>query len=166
MNQTDLSTLIAYHFWANDRLLAMCERISADDFTRTVTLNPGWDSLREILVHMLDTEFGWRASLEGQDASEILDAANFPDVATLKARWAQERAAWRAFETQWTDTYLQTPHKPGRPTVAQTILHVINHGTQHRSEAAVILTGLGYSPGELDFYLFLRDAPPPPPITP
>ena len=36
-------------------------------------------------------------------------------------------------------------------------LQVVNHGPQHRSEAAAILTGYGYSPGELDFTVFLNE---------
>ena len=41
----------------------------------------------------------------------------------------------------------------------QTILHVVAHGIQHRSEAAAILTGYGHSPGEMDFDLFLNENP-------
>ena len=34
MDQTDASALIAYNFWANDRILSTCERLPVDDFTR------------------------------------------------------------------------------------------------------------------------------------
>jgi uncharacterized damage-inducible protein DinB len=36
------------------------------------------------------------------------------------------------------------------------IAHVVNHGTQHRSELARYLTGCGQSPGDLDLLDTLR----------
>ena len=36
----------------------------------------------------------------------------------------------------------------------QMLAHVVNHGTQHRAEAAALLTGVGRSPGELDMIFF------------
>lgn len=160
MVKSDIVTLIAYNHWANERILATCEQLSADEFIRTVTPNPGWTSLRGILVHALDAEYGWRSVLQSADASEILDEAGFADVSTLKARWNVEHSAWLAYLASVTDDSLGKRHDDSNALkVWQVIFHVINHGTQHRSEAAAILTGYGRSPGELDFDTFLKEHP-------
>lgn len=161
MNKTDLSLLIRYNFWANDRVLAVCEQLPPDAWVRELRPDPGWGSLRGILVHILDTEYGWRSALQAQDASTILEPSDFPDLAALRARWQVEREAWFDFlaaldEESINQAYGKGP--PHGPNVWQTIMHVVMHGAQHRSEAAYILTGHGHSPGELDFGVFLQEA--------
>jgi uncharacterized damage-inducible protein DinB len=162
MNKNDITTLIHFNFWANDRILTSCEHISLEEFTRRHTPDPGWGSLRGILVHTLDTEVGWRSVLQASDEDHILVEDDFADVHALKTSWDVERAAWFDYVTGLSDEsinlgYSETPSK--WPKVWQTLLHVVTHGIQHRSEAATILTGYGQSPGELDFDLFLQENP-------
>lgn len=162
MHKADISALIAYNFWADDRILTACEQVSVDEFTREITPNPGWGSLRGILVHGLDTEYGWRLILQAQDASEILNEADFADVSTLRTRWDVERMAWLTYESDLNEGILNKGYGDdpnASPKVWQKIVHVVNHGTQHRSEPAAILTGYGQSPGELDFDTFLTEHP-------
>ena len=157
MNKNDAATLIQFNFWADHRLLVVCEQLSPDAFPRTVDPDPGWGSLRGVLVHILDTEFGWRAVLQPGVEDVILEESDFADLAALKARWEGEKAAWLEFVGGLTDKELESRISEDGPTVWQTIVHVVTHGIQHRAEAAMILTGHGFSPGELDFAVFLKD---------
>ena len=160
MNKDAISTLIHFNFWANGRILTTCKQLTPDQFTQTVTPDPGWGSLRGILVHTLDTEFGWRSVLQAQNADTILNETDFTDVAALSARWDIEKVAWFDYLTQLSDENLNQGYgqeSQTGPKVWQTIMHVILHGNQHRAEAAAILTGYGHSPGELDFDIFLQE---------
>jgi uncharacterized damage-inducible protein DinB len=160
MVKSDILALLAYNFWANERILTGCERLSADEFSRKIAPNPGWDSLRGILVHALDSEYGWRCVLQAQDASDVLEEGDFAAVLTLRTRWEVERAAWLAYVAGLDADLLNEKAGSTSPLkVWQVIVHVVNHGTQHRSEAAAILTGYGQSPGELDFDTFLMAHP-------
>lgn len=158
MHKTDIETLIAYNFWADKEILTACEHLSVADFTRPVTPDPGWHSLRGTLVHLLDTEYGWHAALQNLPDSGVLNEADFPDVTSLKARWQEEEAAWRAYIAGLDEVALNAVWREEEDiqrTRWQTILHVINDGTHHRSEAAAMLTSYEQSPGELDFEGYL-----------
>jgi uncharacterized damage-inducible protein DinB len=160
MHKNDIETLIAYNFWADNEILNACERLSAADFTRQATPDPGWHSLRGTLVHLLDTEYGWRAALQNLPDSDVMREADFPNVASLRTRWQEEEAAWRAYIASLDEAALNAVWREEeniQRTRWQTILHVINDGTHHRSEAAAMLTGYGRSPGELDLEGYLRE---------
>lgn len=160
MNKDSITTFVAFNFWANARILACCDQITNDEFLRPVTPDPGWGSLRGILVHTLDVEYGWRSALQSLPESGILQEDEVPDVAALRARWEVEKAAWMAYLASLDDATLVQGYgadPQNSPLVWQTIMHVVTHGIQHRGEAATFLTGYGHSPGELDFDFFLLE---------
>ena len=56
-----------------------------------------------------------------------------------------------------TFSYNNISGRPFTKILWHAMAHVVNHGTQHRSEAAAMLTDFGYSPGDIDFIYFLDE---------
>ena len=55
-------------------------------------------------------------------------------------------------------SYTSTQGDPYERILWHTMVHLVNHGTQHRAEAAVLLTDFGHSPGDIDLVYFLNEA--------
>jgi uncharacterized damage-inducible protein DinB len=119
--------------------------------------------LRGTLVHALSAQWIWRTRWEGTSPTALLDPKDFPTFESVRARWAQEEQKLMDFVAGITDEslkntfdYTNTKGKPFTKVLWHAMVHVVNHGTQHRSEAAAILTDLGHSPGDLDLIIFLE----------
>ena len=164
MNLRDILTLYDYNYWATHRILAASADVSPEQFILSTSHSFG--SLRGTLVHTLDAEHAWRM-LYQQDTLAYFDAMreeDFPTFARLEERWKEEEFAMREYLVRLTDEDLTglirytTDEGDKRERVLwHCLLHVVNHGTHHRSEAAAILTDQGHSPGELDFTAFLNE---------
>lgn len=160
MNRQDIELLFRYNDWANDRILDTAATVSPEQLSAPNDV--GWGSLRGALVHLMDAEYVWRNLLKTGDHVKWLQPEEFPDVASIRARWQVEREAfWRYFESL-SDEDLGGIISYEGDVIRHRVLwhclaHVVNHGTQHRAECAALLTGFGHSPGNLDFTVFLRE---------
>ena len=158
--RADIDLLFRYNDWANERILATAERVTAEQFAQPNDF--GWGSLNGALVHLMDAEYAWRVLLKEGEHVEWLQPEDFADVAAIRARWAQEREAfWRYLDSLSSDDLSATISYEGDTTryraLWHCLAHVVNHGTQHRAECAALLTGFGHSPGNLDFTVFLAE---------
>jgi len=148
----DLRFIWDYYYWATWKVLDACEGLSDAEFAGPAVA--GERNLRDILVHTMSAERGWRIGFITAERVEGLTPADFPSVASVATRWREEEAATRAYLAGLDDATLDEPPFEGKP-LWQFLTHVANHGTQHRSEAALILTDLGRSPGDLDLVEFM-----------
>lgn len=161
MQAQDLVTLYDYYYSATKKILAQAEKVTPEQWSGPPPIG-NW-SLRETLVHMLDAEQGWRWAWSGQDFEQFvtLKAADFPDAGSLAARWREEEAAMRAYLGSLSDEdVLGEFHDPDAPhpyVLWQAIAHVSYHGMQHRSEAAMLLTHFGHSPGSIDMVFWMDE---------
>lgn len=160
MNVEDIRTLYEHYFWANERLLNAVAQLPADQFA-TAALGPC--ALRPTLVHLVNAIWTWRSRWQGTSVTTALEPEAFPTLGAVLERWQQEDELLRPYLASLTDEQLQerfdyrlVKGTPFNSIRWHTLVQVANHATQHRAEIALLLTELGYSPGDLDFIMFAR----------
>ena len=162
MNKQDIQLLYKYNSWANSRILDAAENLTEEQFLAPASYPHG--GLRGTFTHILFAEWLWRLRWQGESPTVRMKPEDFVTFKSLRVRWAQEEILLMAFvdgledkQLDNTFNYNSTEGEPLQRILWQAMAHVVNHGTQHRSEAAAMLTELGYSPGDIDLMLFLRE---------
>jgi uncharacterized damage-inducible protein DinB len=151
----EIRFLFAYDRWATIRVLSVLDDLDPVAWARTDVV--GERGLGEILVHHLGASQRWRIGFEtqGTDEGPEPELQPLPTIDELRERWRAEWAAVDAWLPTLTDDFVAYVY--GGVPVWQMLLHVVNHGTQHRAEAAALLTGGGRSPGELDLVNYAEE---------
>jgi uncharacterized damage-inducible protein DinB len=161
MRSVEATTLFDHLYWIRDTVLDAAARLPAEEFTTPATVTTR--DLRATLVHELDVEWSWRERLRGADWEEWgpdaeLRGEEYPTVATVRAHWIRDEEEMRAWLASLTDADLDVP--PVRDEDCQPlshyVMHLYSHGLQQLSEAAVLLTRAGQSPGDIGFLEFVQ----------
>ena len=157
-----IRALYACGAWANGRILDTAERLDPEQFT---TNADSFGSIRDALVHTASAQWIWLERWRGNSPRQLWDPTEFPDIASLGTRWTEVEDA--------TSDYISALREPDLVRIVsyanfqgetwsyplwQQLLHQANHATQHRSEAAMLLTRFGKSPGGLDFLIYFDEA--------
>jgi uncharacterized damage-inducible protein DinB len=153
MQIDDVRFLFAYDRWATRKVLKAAGRLRRRDWPAGEPI--GARHLGEILVHQLGAHQRWRHGLAGLPGQPRPEREPLPTLAQLAATWEAEWAAVDAWLATLDDAWLARTDE-GIP-YWQMLAHVVNHGTQHRSEAAALLTAMGHSPRDLDMIFFSEE---------
>lgn len=162
MNRTDLIDLFNYNAWANARILAGAERLSTDQLAAPANLDHG--SAFQTLLHMLDVEWSWRLMAQRIPATTVLwELEALSDLVLIRDYWRGEQTQMLTYvqnvDEQTLNALVEYGTPQGWPSQSaklwQILAHVVNHGTQHRTELARYLTDCGHSPGDLSLLGFL-----------
>lgn len=155
-----IQTLYRYNLWANERILDTAENLTTEQFIAKV--GASFDSVRDTLVHTMNVQRNWLARFQEQPLGEQMVFRDYPTLSTVRAAWMPINEQTNAFVATLNDEtlvkvirYTNSLGTPCAYSLWQMMTHQANHGTQHRSEVAVMLTQFGYSPGGLDFLVYI-----------
>jgi uncharacterized damage-inducible protein DinB len=153
-------TLYQYNAWANGRILDTAAQLNPAQFLAAG--GASFDSVRDTLVHTMSGQWLFLERWRGRSPRATLDPEQFFDLAALRGRWDEIEHDTQAFVAGLSDTrlervveYTNTNGERWAYPLWQQMIHQVNHATQHRSEAALMLTQYGHSPGWLDFLHFI-----------
>lgn len=156
-----ITRLYDYQREVNTLILDVAEQLSDDDLAAVIV--EGQSPIRNTLVHLflviqINVSW-WNGSMTGQAsfAREFPDQ-DYPDIQTLRKFSDSVNSEIDTFiRSLESDSDLARVYERTLPdgsvkkrVLWEMMLHVINHGTQHRSEVAMMLTKLGFSPGDME----------------
>jgi uncharacterized damage-inducible protein DinB len=158
-------TLYRYSEWATARIFQAAARLSARELA--APSGASFSSIRETLVHIMAAQLIWLSRWQGTSPTSLLEAREFPDLASIRARWDSIDAETRRFVATLTDAdlarvveYRNTRGERWAYPLWQQVVHQVNHATYHRGEIAAALTQLGHSPGDLDLLIYIDETEP------
>jgi uncharacterized damage-inducible protein DinB len=158
MDISMIASLYEYGTWANERLLGLAEKLTEEQFRRR--WSQGALSIHETFVHTLGGDWRWFHRWRGVPPPPMFVPAEWPSVEAIRRKWAELIPLRAAYITALGEGDLRatvqftTAERSYELSRWQALVHCANHGTQHRSEIAAMLTDAGHSPGDLDYLLF------------
>jgi uncharacterized damage-inducible protein DinB len=142
----------------NQRLLEACRQLSPEQLGATATGTYG--SIGSTLVHIASAQEGYAARLLDTERPERLPEDPFPGFEALAERFARgdaqlEEAATRAGLDRRVQVTGEDPSGTWWMPVSLFLLQAVNHGTEHRSQVATILSQLGIEPPNMDGWTYI-----------
>jgi uncharacterized damage-inducible protein DinB len=157
MNIELIKTFTQYHLDMTRQLWKSIDHVTEEQFLADDAYSRG--SIRNLMVHLAATDSNWLAGLknihedEDPPSKKLEDYSNRSIVREFWDKTAKDLAGYMETltEDQLNENPIDIPHSRW-----QVLLHMINHGTDHRSTILQRLHELGAPTFEQDFIFWLR----------
>ncbi len=161
MNADAFRQFFGYHCSENRKIwVRYVAPLSYEQFIQEASYSHG--SARAQIVHLMDVDEVWFSELQGVLPSEPVDATDFDDRALLRARWDRIEGMMRVYLDGLEDEMLFSkpitePEEDKGLSVWQVLLHVANHGTDHRAQLLRLLHDLGVKTEGQDYIFYVYE---------
>ncbi len=153
---TGLPDVFRYNLWANQRLLNACSQLS--DAQLDATMQGTFGSVRETLMHLFTAEEGYARHFDFSGPApmpRLADLTAFPGFDELRRR--AERSGKELTAVAEQADLSQILYLDGgtyEAPVIVVLIQAINHGVDHRSQIATLLSQQGIELPDLDGWAY------------
>ena len=151
-----IKTFVSYHLDMTHRVWESIDQITEEQFLADDAYSRG--SIRNLMVHLANTDSNWLAGLKNIPESEDPPRRtyeDYPDRASVRVFWeATAKDVANYVETLTEATLEEKPIDIPSPRW-QVFLHMINHGTDHRSTVLQRLHEFGAPTFDQDLIFWL-----------
>ncbi len=160
MNANAFRHFYNYHFAENRKIWdSYIAPLSYEQFTLNANYSHG--SVRSQIVHLMSVDDAWFSGLRGVENPEPFSPANFDDRAIIREHWDIVEHNMRDYLAKLQDEMLfEKPFADGEDAdvlLWQVLLHVANHGTDHRAQLLRLLNDLGVKTTSQDYIFYVYD---------
>lgn len=160
MNAQAFREYFDYHFAENRKIWdSYIVALPQEQFIQDIDYSIG--SVRNHIVHLMNVDEAWFSGLRGVQEPEFLDATTTDNRDIIRTHGDRVENAMRDYLANLQDDMLFTnplADEEDRDLVLwQVLLHVINHGTDHRAQVLRLLNDLGVETAPQDYVFYLYD---------
>jgi uncharacterized damage-inducible protein DinB len=161
MNADAFRHFYNYHFSENRNLWdSYIIPLTQEQFTRSEGYSHG--SVRNQVVHLISVDEVWFSDLRGEQFPEWPDPPDLADRDAIRTHWDAVEQSMRAYLADLRDDMLNDKPLQGEDkdlVLWQVLLHVVNHGTDHRAQLLRLLNDLGVKTVSQDYIFYVYDHP-------
>ncbi|PJF40554.1 MAG: hypothetical protein CUN55_12570 [Phototrophicales bacterium] len=157
-----IRTLYDYNYWAHKRVWTCVIQLSEEQFQRPLDYSIG--SIHAQIVHTMSAEHVWFSRLRGESPQKMFQPEDYPTFDSIRQTWDKIESQVYDYLNQLDEAtlaseliYQNTKGQNFSTSIWGILLHVVNHGTDHRAQTLAMIDRVGGPTIDQDLIRYLRE---------